>query len=90
MKLKTTSLIFICGLLSACETANRIEVIAGEDTITPLHQDGKRKGRFHNLYPGKKTYPTTCEADCYPMSPKLQCETGSENCQYADEQVALH
>jgi len=87
MKLKTTSLIFICGLLSACQTANRIEVIAGEDTITPLHQDGKRKGRFHNLYPGKKTYPTTCETDCYPMSPKLQCETGSENCQYVDEQV---
>ena len=86
MKLTTFSLITTCMLLSACHTPNQIEVIAGEDTITPLHQDGERKGRFHNLYPGKKTYPTTCEADCYPTSPKLQCEQDSENCQYIAEQ----
>jgi len=87
MKLTTFSLITTCMLLSACQTANHIEVIAGEGTVTPLHQDGEREGRFHNLYPGKKTYPTTCEADCYPTSPKLLCETDSENCQYIADQV---
>lgn len=90
MKLKTTSLVFICGLLSACETANRIEVIAGENTLTPQHQTGERKGRFYNLYPGKKTYPTTCETGCYPPSPKLQCKQDAEDCQFIAEQKPIN
>ena len=90
MKYKAITLILASTLLSACQTVNNIEVIAGENTITPLHQDGERKGRYHNLYPGKKTYPTTCETDCYPPSPKLQCEKDSENCQFIAEQKPVN
>jgi len=90
MKFKAITLILACTMLSACQTANHVEVIAGEQTITPLHKDGEREGRFHNLYPGKKTYPTTCESNCYPTSPKLQCEKDSENCQFIGEQQPMN
>lgn len=87
MKLNTFTLIILTGFLSACSTANHTEVIAGPDTITPLHQDGERQGRYHNLYPGEKTYPVSCEDDCYPSNPNLQCELESENCQYRAQQA---
>ena len=90
MKFKAITLILACTMLNACQTANHVEVIAGEQTITPLHKDGEREGRFHNLYPGKKTYPTTCESNCYPTSPKLQCEKDSENCQFIGEQLPIN
>ncbi|WP_457934334.1 MBL fold metallo-hydrolase [Pseudoalteromonas sp. SCSIO 43210] len=87
MKISTLTLLAISSLLTACGTANHIERIAGPDTVVPLHKDGEREGRYHNLYPGKKTYPISCENDCYPSNTHLQCEEGSENCQYIAGQV---
>ena len=54
MKIHTLSLIIASSVLVACSTANNIEVIAGPDTVIPLHQQGEQAGRYHNLYPGKK------------------------------------
>lgn len=87
MKLSTLSLITLTGFLTACAAANRVEVIAGPDTVIPLHQDGERKGRYHNLYPGEKAYPISCESECYPSNINLQCEEEAETCQYVAKQV---
>ncbi|BDF95712.1 MBL fold metallo-hydrolase [Pseudoalteromonas sp. KAN5] len=86
MKIPTLSLIFTSTLLTACSAANNVQIIAGTDTIVPLHQDGERAGRYHNLYPGEKTYPVSCENDCYPKNASLICETETENCQYQGQQ----
>ncbi len=40
MKIHTLSLIIASSVLVACSTANNIEVIAGPDTVIPLHQQG--------------------------------------------------
>jgi L-ascorbate metabolism protein UlaG (beta-lactamase superfamily) len=87
MKLSPLSLVFISGLLTACGSTNNIERIAGADTITPLHKEGQHEGRYHNLYPGKKTYPNNCESECYPSDPHLQCKEENEHCLYIGEQT---
>ncbi|MDN3380401.1 MULTISPECIES: MBL fold metallo-hydrolase [unclassified Pseudoalteromonas] len=87
MKLNILSLITLTGFLTACAAANHVQIIAGPDTVVPLHKDGERAGRYHNLYPGKKTYPVSCESDCYPSNTNLQCEEENENCQYLAEQI---
>ncbi|GAA5144097.1 MBL fold metallo-hydrolase [Thalassotalea piscium] len=87
MKLSLLSLFFISGILTACGSANNIYRVDGADTITPLHKEGQRKGRYHNLYPGEKNYPNNCESNCYPSNAHLQCEDGSENCLYVGEQT---
>ena len=86
MKIHTLSLIITSSLLIACSTANNVEVIAGADTVIPLHQQGERIGRYHNLYPGKKSYPISCESNCYPAHVDLNCKTEGEQCQYQGEQ----
>ena len=86
MKIHTLSLIIASSVLVACSTANNIEVIAGPNTVIPLHLQGEQAGRYHNLYPGKKSYPVSCETDCYPKNNNLVCETEAENCQYQGQQ----
>ena len=88
MKIRTISLIISSTILVACSSANKVQTIAGPETIVPLHQNGERAGRYHNLYPGKKTYPITCENDCYPNNTNLVCETPGENCHYQSPQLA--
>jgi len=87
MKIRTFSLIIVSSILAACSAANHVQIIAGPDTIVPLHKDGERAGRYHNLYPGKKTYPVSCKSDCYPKNTRLVCETEAENCQYQGELI---
>ncbi|WKD22180.1 MBL fold metallo-hydrolase [Pseudoalteromonas sp. KG3] len=87
MKIRTISLIISSTILVACSSANKVQTIAGPETIVPLHQEGERAGRYHNLYPGEKTYPISCEHDCYPKNASLVCEAETENCQYQGEQL---
>ena len=86
MKLHTLCLLITSSFLAAC-SANTVNVIAGQDSITPIHESGEREGRYHNLYAGDKTYPVTCEADCYPQHPNVICETTAENCTFNAEQL---
>lgn len=88
MKIRAVSLIIASSLLAACSTANHVQRIADADTVVPLHQEGEQAGRYHNLYPGKKTYPISCESDCYPSNANLICETPGENCLYQGAQLA--
>ncbi|HCP96975.1 MAG TPA: Zn-dependent hydrolase [Pseudoalteromonas sp.] len=86
MKPYTLCLTFVYSLLVACSTANNVNVIAGPDTLVPLNQHGEHRGRYHNLYPGKKSYPISCENDCYPAHINVLCETEGEQCQYQEKQ----
>ena len=90
MKLHTLCLLVSSSFLAACSTNNNINVIAGQDSVTPIHESGERKDRYHNLYMGEKTYPVTCETDCYPKHPNVICETTAENCTYNAEQLNPH
>lgn len=87
MTIRTISLIITSAILAACSTPNHVQTIAGPETIVPLHQNGERAGRYHNLYPGEKTYPVSCENDCYPKNINLVCETEAENCHYQGQQT---
>ncbi|GGO69570.1 MBL fold metallo-hydrolase [Bowmanella pacifica] len=81
MKYKT-SLIGLAALLSAC-TSNHVQQITGDIPVAKLLSDG----RYGNLYPGKKTYPVTCEDDCYPAHQQVLCETPGQDCRYTGPQT---
>lgn len=85
MKPYTLCLTFVYSLLVACSTANNVNVIACPDTLVPLNQHGEHSGRYHNLYPGKKSYPISCENDCYHAHINVLCETEGEQCQYQEK-----
>ncbi|WP_372762701.1 MBL fold metallo-hydrolase [Pseudoalteromonas sp.] len=86
MKLRSLSLLICVSTLVACSAANQVQIIAGPNTVIPLHQQGEQAGRYHNLYPGKKSYPVSCESHCYPSNAQLICETQGENCLYTGTQ----
>jgi len=86
MHLKTLSTLIAAALLSACSNSNTVNVIAGEGTITPLKTEGEYEGRYHNLYPGDKEYPTTCTDNCYEESELLVCDDSNSQCQLHAEQ----
>lgn len=68
--------------LSGCSQTNTVTALA---TIPqPLTADG----RFKNLYPGKKTYPHTCQQNCYLPQSILSCQDDSpaEQCRYNGQQ----
>ena len=79
-----TLIIFISCFLSACSTPNQVQKIADKNSVIAVNN---QTGRYHNLYQGKKVYPTTCEQNCYPPHPNLICETPSSNCQYQGKQI---
>lgn len=76
------SLVCLTGLLSAC-SSNHITRITADTPVAKLLEDG----RYGNLYPGDKTYPVTCQENCYPPHPDVQCETSAEHCQYIGAQT---
>ncbi|MFN6970831.1 MAG: MBL fold metallo-hydrolase, partial [Rheinheimera sp.] len=64
--------------LSGCSQTNQV------DTLTSSPQPLTAEGRFKNLYPGEKTYPLTCQQDCYLPQATLSCQADSpaEQCRY--------
>lgn len=68
--------------LQGCSQNNTVSVLA--ETAQPQTADG----RFKNLYPGEKTYPLSCQQDCYRAQPALLCKTASpaNQCRYNAQQ----
>ncbi len=87
MHLKTLSGLFAAILLTACSSPNSVNVIAGIGTVTPLKTQGEQAGRYQNLYPGNKQYPTTCSGNCYAASEQLVCDDTNSQCQYQAKQT---
>ena len=78
----------IIGLLTACANTNQVARFIDDDSVVKYKNPSAEKLRFQNLYEVKlkdKTYPLTCEGDCYPSSPMLQCESKAENCMFIGE-----
>ena len=77
----------LCLILfvSACSNGNKVTQIISEDSVIKYKNPTAEKLRFQNLYEVKlknKTYPITCEENCYPNNPVLECESEAENCQF--------
>ena len=70
---------------TGCASVNTIERIEQADSVVK-YQKNSDQPRFSNLYPGEKTYPETCEENCYPASPLLACESPAENCRFTGRQ----
>lgn len=70
-------------VLTACTSSNTITRVEGA-------QAPNEDGRYHNLYPRDEvTYPVTCEEDCYPAHPKVECQSPGELCVYQGEPPEL-
>ena len=69
-------------------TSNTVQRIESADSVVKYQKTNSADAprRFGNLYPGKKTYPTTCTENCYPTSPLVQCQTPAENCRFVGTQ----
>lgn len=73
-------------LLSAC-ASNHVETIQQDTSVVKYSKKYPEGDRFGNLYPGKKTYPLTCQKDCYPKSNYVICENEAEQCQFKKRQT---
>lgn len=73
-------------LLSAC-ASNHVETIQQDTSVVKYSKKYPEGDRFGNLYPGKKTYPLTCQKDCYPKSSYVICESEAEQCQFKKRQT---
>ncbi|MGB0987036.1 MAG: MBL fold metallo-hydrolase [Pseudoalteromonas spongiae] len=74
----------VISLLAGC-ASNKIT------TINNLNADGAslKQGRYINRYPGNKTYPYSCEENCYPPTDDIHCESDMEQCQYRGKNPKL-
>lgn len=81
-----TALLFT---LTGCTTNNSVETMQPEQSVVKYQKQSiaDKDPRFSNLYPGEKSYPITCEKDCYPQSPVVDCKSPAENCTYTGNQV---
>ncbi|AIY66953.1 MBL fold metallo-hydrolase [Pseudoalteromonas piratica] len=64
-------------LISGCAT-NQVNRIKADN----LNSAPQKDERFTNRYPGTKTYPYSCEDNCYPPTNEIRCESDMENCQF--------
>ena len=68
--------------LTGCGQTNTV------NTLSTLPQHMTAEVRFKNLYPGEKSYPLTCQQDCYLPQTTLSCQADSpaEQCRYTGPQ----
>lgn len=86
MYVKLLALVAIAALylgITACSSPNTVTRIEGT-------QAPSESGRYSNFYPRDEiTYPFTCEENCYPAHPDVDCESPAEHCLYTGEQPQL-
>ena len=73
-------------LFVGCTSTNQVTHIEQADSIIKYKENPDKLGRFSNLYSSKKTYPVTCQENCYQPSNALVCESPAENCRFVGEQ----
>ena len=81
--LKTPLAFLFLILLSAC-TSNFITTLPAEKNTT-----FRKNERYINQYAGEKTYPITCQQDCYTPRQELSCEINqpATQCHYIADQI---
>ncbi|WP_125718067.1 MBL fold metallo-hydrolase [Pseudoalteromonas rubra] len=75
--------------LSAC-TANQVEVTQSDQTVVKYKTSQGYTDRFANLYKQPEHYPYTCEQDCYPPTPLIECRENMEQCLYIGERPDIN
>ncbi|MCG7551068.1 MBL fold metallo-hydrolase [Pseudoalteromonas sp. Of7M-16] len=78
----------MCILLASCTTPNNVNRLAPSQEIKYKSTEGYTH-QFANSYNMPKAYPHTCEEDCYPKSPYIECQNDMETCQYIGKNPAL-
>ncbi|MEW9797359.1 MBL fold metallo-hydrolase [Alteromonas sp. CYL-A6] len=71
-------MLFITGGCAVFSAPNQVTQISGEEGPVSRASDGL----YDNLDPGRKTYPVTCEGDCYPPTDEIVCEEATQQCRY--------
>ncbi len=71
-------------LLSGC-ASNQVTRLDGPQTQVRLEPNSNGQ-RFDNLYPGKPSYPLTCDKNCYAPRTDIQCLSPMEQCQFTAQQ----
>ncbi len=74
--------------LAGCSAPNQVTRLVPDGAVVDIHPDGPYQGRYRNLYRGEREYPVTCEDNCYPEHPLVECDTTTAQCQYRGEQLA--
>ncbi len=75
-----TSVAIAASIITGCATPNHVTQINGEQSVVKFTDEPGYEGRFSNLYDGFKAYPVTCEENCYPASPDIDCEGEMQDC----------
>lgn len=74
-------------LLIGCSSQHQVTVLLDPDEPVKYVKGEEESKIFSNRFPGKKIYPTTCEADCYPESEYLICNSEEQHCQFVGTQT---
>jgi len=86
LKIKALMLVTAFALLTAVLTG------CSANSVTTINKQpqpiNKETGRFKNLDAGKKTYPLTCEKDCYKPRSDIHCDSEGL-CQYTGNKKSL-
>ncbi|WP_408641353.1 MBL fold metallo-hydrolase [Salinimonas iocasae] len=79
-RLSFVSLLIV--LVNGCSIfshSNSVERISSESGPVARASDG----RYQNMFPGEKTYPVTCDENCYPAFEHLECSQHSDGCRFS-------
>lgn len=82
---------FLALIVAGCSASNHVSLIASSDTVVKYSEKEGYQDRFVNLYSDIKTYPVTCQEDCYPAHIDILCDSLMQDCQYQGDnpQVTL-
>ncbi|KZN38529.1 hypothetical protein N480_12815 [Pseudoalteromonas luteoviolacea S2607] len=80
--------IILIPLLASCASPNKVERLTSSTEVKYKKTEGYTH-QFANTYKRPKSYPQTCEHDCYPSSEDIQCQSDMEQCKYVGSNPAL-
>ena len=69
-------------VLAGCTTSNSVNRNVPDDAVVNYSDVAGYEDRYSNLYDDFRAYPVTCEENCYPPSPLIDCETDMQDCQF--------
>lgn len=85
------SVIAIIFVLAGCASNNVVDRKVPDNAVVKYTDTEGYEDRYSNLYDDISAYPVTCEENCYPPSPLIQCHNNMEDCRFTgmNPQLAL-
>ncbi|RXE98997.1 MBL fold metallo-hydrolase [Pseudoalteromonas sp. PS5] len=75
--------------LTGCSNNNVVERITPPSSVIKHSAIEGYEDRYSNLYNSFEAYPATCEAQCYPPTPRIACKSQMQDCTYVGENPSL-